>query len=122
MLLFRQICMNDHAQEAFSVKNYFRPRRRFVVLHSRPQCLRVWECARKLWETLRRSGQNLAIWDSQRMHFDRTKTFCFFYILHPSAYGFGNARVSSGKLCAGVAQIWFSPAKNVYACSGKNDT
>ena len=48
--------------------------------HSRPQCLRVWECARKLWETLRRSSQNLAIWASQRMLFDPTKTFCFFYI------------------------------------------
>ena len=42
--------------------------------------LRVWECARKLWETLRRSSQNLAIWASQRMLFDPTKTFCFFYI------------------------------------------
>ena len=48
--------------------------------HSRTQCLRVWECARKLWETLRRSSQNLAIWASQRMLFDPTKTFCFFYI------------------------------------------
>ena len=48
--------------------------------HSRPQCLRVWECARKLWETLRRSSQNLAIWASQPMLFDPTKTFCFFYI------------------------------------------
>ena len=48
--------------------------------HSRPQCLRVWECARKLWETLRRCSQNLAIWASQRMLFDPTKTFCFFYI------------------------------------------
>ena len=48
--------------------------------HSRPQCLRVWECARKLWETLRRSSQNLAIWASQRMLFDPTQTFCFFYI------------------------------------------
>ena len=48
--------------------------------HSRPQCLRVWEYARKLWETLRRSSQNLAIWASQRMLFDATKTFCFFYI------------------------------------------
>ena len=36
--------------------------------------------ARKLWETLRRSSQNLAIWASQRMIFDPTKTFCFFYI------------------------------------------
>ena len=50
------------------------------LLNSRPQCLRVWECARKLWETLRRSSQNLAIWASQRMLFDPTKTFCFFYI------------------------------------------
>ena len=48
--------------------------------HSRPQCLRVWEYARKLWETLRRSSQNLAIWASQRMLFDAAKTFCFFYI------------------------------------------
>ena len=36
--------------------------------------------AHKLWETLRRSSQNLAIWASQRMLFDQTKTFCFFYI------------------------------------------
>ena len=50
------------------------------LLNSRPQCLRVWECARKLWETLRRSSQNLAIWASQRMLFDPTKTFSFFYI------------------------------------------
>ena len=50
------------------------------TFHSRPQCLRVWKCARKLWETLRRSSQNLAIWASQRMLFDPTKTFCFFYI------------------------------------------
>ena len=48
--------------------------------HSRPQCLRIWEYARKLWETLRRSSQNLAIWASQHMLFDATKTFCFFYI------------------------------------------
>ena len=48
--------------------------------HSRPQCLRVWEYARKLWETLRRSSQNLAIWASQGMFFNQTKTFCFFYI------------------------------------------
>ena len=50
------------------------------TFHSRPQCLRVWKCARKLWETLRRSSQNLAIWASQPMLFDPTKTFCFFYI------------------------------------------
>ena len=50
------------------------------LLHSRPQCLRVWECARKLWEALRRSSQNLAIWASQRMLFDPTKTFSFFYV------------------------------------------
>ena len=43
-----------------------------VVVHSRPQCLRVWECARKLWETLRRSSQNLAIWASQRMLLENT--------------------------------------------------
>ena len=31
-------------------------------------------------------------------------------IRNPSAYGFGNAHVSSGKLCAGVAKIWlFGP-------------
>ena len=36
-------------------------------------------------------------------------------ILDPSACGFGNARVSSGKLCAGVAKIWlFGPHS---ACS-----
>ena len=40
--------------------------------HSRPQCLRVWECARKLWETLRRSSQNLAIGASQRMLLENT--------------------------------------------------
>ena len=50
------------------------------LLNSRAQCLRVWECARKLWETLCRSIQNLAIWASQRMLFDPTKTFSFFYI------------------------------------------
>ena len=50
------------------------------LTHSQSQCLRVWEFARKLWETLRRSSQNLAIWASQRMLFDPTKTFCFFYI------------------------------------------
>ena len=49
-------------------------------VHSRTQCLRVWECARKLWETLGRSSQNLAIWASQRMLFNPTKIFCFFYI------------------------------------------
>ena len=27
-------------------------------------------------------------------------------ILDPSTYGFGNARVSSGKLCAGNLAIW----------------
>ena len=97
------------------MKNYLRPRRRFVVLHSRPQYLRVWECTRKLWETLRRNSQNLVIWASQRMLFDRTKTFCFFYILNSSAYGFRNVCVSSGKLCAGVATIWlFGPHS---ACS-----
>ena len=50
------------------------------LLNSRAQCLRVWECARKLWETLRRSIQNLATWASQRMLFDPNKTFSFFYI------------------------------------------
>ena len=51
-------------------------------MHSRPQCLRVWKCARKLCETLRRSGQNLAIWASQRMLFDQPKRFAkrFAYI------------------------------------------
>ena len=29
---------------------------------------------------LRRSSQNLAIWASQRMLFDPSETFCFFYI------------------------------------------
>ena len=48
------------------------------LTHSQSQCLRVWECARKLWETLRRSSHNLSIWASQRMLFDPTKTFCFF--------------------------------------------
>ena len=60
----------DHA-------HYFKNHR---LTHSRPQCLRIWECARKLWETLRRSSQNLAICASERMLFDPTKTFCFFYI------------------------------------------
>ena len=50
------------------------------LTHSQPQCLRVWECARKLWETLRRSSQNLTIWASERMLFDPTKTFYFSYI------------------------------------------
>ena len=37
------------------------------------------------------------------------------HILDPSAYGFGNAPVSSAKLCAGVAKIWlFGPHS---ACS-----
>ena len=44
------------------------------------QIKRYAECARKLWETLRRSSQNLAIWVSQRMLFYPTKTFCFFCI------------------------------------------
>ena len=39
----------------------------------------------------------------------------FVIILDPSGYGFGNARVSSGKLCASVAKIWlFGPHS---ACS-----
>ena len=39
-------------------------------------------------------------------------------ILDPSAYGFGNAPVSSVKLCAGVAKIWlFGPHS---ACSLTN--
>ena len=54
--------------------------------HSRPQCSRVWECARKLWENLRRRSQNLAFWASQRMLFDLTKTFCFFYIYFISIF------------------------------------
>ena len=49
--------------------------------HSRPQCLRVWECARKLWETLRRSSQNLAIWASQHMLFDPIATQTFYLLL-----------------------------------------
>ena len=47
------------------------------------KCLRVWECARKLWETQGRSSQNLAIWASQRMLFDLyfiAKVLCFFGI------------------------------------------
>ena len=47
-----------------------------------------------------------------------TQVFATFFkevILDPSAYGFGNTRVSSGKLCAGVAKIWlFEPHS---ACS-----
>ena len=35
---------------------------------------------RPFWETLRGRSQNLAIWASQRMLFDPTKTFCFFYV------------------------------------------
>ena len=53
---------------------------RLLLWHSRPQCLRLWECARKLRETLHQSSQNLAIWVSQRMLFYPTKTFCFFCI------------------------------------------
>ena len=48
--------------------------------HSRPQCLGVCECARKLWETLRQCRQNLAIWASQGMIFDPVNTFCFLFI------------------------------------------
>ena len=44
-------------------------------IHSRPQCLRVLECALKLWETLRRSRQNLAIWASRRTLFGPTNLF-----------------------------------------------
>ena len=33
-------------------------------------------------------------------------------ILDPSTYGFGNAPVSSGKLCAGVAKIWLFGCPN----------
>ena len=32
-------------------------------VHSRPQCLRVWECARKLWETLRSNPNFLLLLD-----------------------------------------------------------
>ena len=35
---------------------------------------------RKLWETPRLRSQNLAFWVSQRLLFDPTRTFCFFYI------------------------------------------
>ena len=49
-------------------------------LHSQPQFLRVWERACKLWETLRRRSQNLAIWASKRMLFSPTKPFRFFYM------------------------------------------
>ena len=45
-----------------------------------PSAYGFWEYARKLWETLRRRSQNLAIWASQRMLFDPTNTFCFFCI------------------------------------------
>ena len=38
------------------------------------------DCARKLWETLRRPSQNLAIWTAHCMLFYPTKTFVLFYI------------------------------------------
>ena len=38
------------------------------------------DSSRKLWETVRRRSQDLAIWALQRMLFNSTKTFCFFYI------------------------------------------
>ena len=60
----------------------------------RTKCERAWKSpdaildpnaygfgnARKVWETLRRSSQNMAIWASERMLFDPTKTCCFCYI------------------------------------------
>ena len=43
-------------------------------------------------------------------HRTRQRAICARSILDQSAYEFGNARVSSGKLCAGVAKIWlFGP-------------
>ena len=45
----------------------------------------------------------------------RAAKSCTSHILDPVAYGFGNARVSSRKLCAGIAKIWlFGPHS---ACS-----
>ena len=50
-------------------------------------------------------------------------------ILDPSAYGFGNARVRSGKLCTGVAKLWlfgphtrmlFDPTKIISTSSRKS--
>ena len=38
------------------------------------------DSARKLWETLRRPSQNLAIWTAQRILFYPMRTFVFFYI------------------------------------------
>ena len=50
------------------------------LVHSLPQCLRVWEVRVSSGNSAHRSSQNLAIWASQHMLFDPTKTFCFFYI------------------------------------------
>ena len=75
---FRRKCPADSFREEKSMP--INSWEQISYTHSRPQCLRVWECARKLWETLPRSSHNLAIWASQRMLFDPTKTFCFFYI------------------------------------------
>ena len=52
---------------------------RNLLIHG-PSAYGFGNCARKLWETMRRCRQNLAIWASQRMLFDPTKTFCFFHI------------------------------------------
>ena len=68
---------NWHSKE---FRCYSQQKKKHFCYHSPPQWLRVWECARKLSETLRQRSQNLAIWASQRMLFDPTKTFCFFYI------------------------------------------
>jgi len=53
--------------------------------HAPTQCLvdpstYASDSLRKLWETLRRRSQNLAILASQRMLFNPTKTFCFLYV------------------------------------------
>ena len=52
----------------------------------------------------RKGGSNCVI-AARRTPF--SFTFLSPDILDPSAYGFGNARVSSGKLCAGVAKTGF---------------
>ena len=46
--------------------------------------------------------------------------FWLLSILDPSAYGFGNARISSEKLCAEVAKIWlFGPHSACYLIQPK---
>ena len=50
------------------------------------------------------------IYNYQRMINFRIINSLMGSILNSSAYGFGNAHVSSGKLCSGVAKIWlFGP-------------